>query len=62
MILEKLLTPDEVAEILGVSKQTLASWRCARRTTLCYLRVGRLIRYSPEAVEQFLRENTVGAE
>lgn len=60
MVPEKLLKPEEVAELLGLSKQTLAAWRCAGRTSLRFLRVGRLIRYELAAVEQFIRENTVG--
>ncbi len=62
MVFEKLLTPEEVAELLGVSKQTLSSWRCNSTYPLEFCRIGRLIRYRQEAVEKFIRENTFGNE
>jgi hypothetical protein len=36
----KLLSPNEVADVLGVSKQTLAVWRCEQRYPLPYVKVG----------------------
>jgi len=55
----QLLSPVEAAEFLGVSPQTLASWRCLRRYSLPYTRVGRLIRYYRTDLEAFLRDRTV---
>jgi excisionase family DNA binding protein len=40
----RLLTPDEVAEYLGVPVKTLAQWRSDRHGPLP-LRIGRYIRY-----------------
>lgn len=59
----KLLSPMEVAEILGVTVQTLAVWRCADRYPLRYVKVGSRVRYRPADVERFLerRANTDGA-
>lgn len=59
---QPLLTPREVAERLGISVQTLASWRCNSTYPLEFCRIGRLIRYRQEAVEKFIRENTYGNE
>jgi predicted DNA-binding transcriptional regulator AlpA len=58
----KLLTSEEVAQKLGLkSRHTLEVWRCTKRyPQLVYIKVGRLIRYSEEAVEQFLKARTVG--
>jgi transposase len=61
-----LLTPEKTAELLGVSEQTLANWRCrSRRTgepTLPYKKItGRVVRYSQEDVDRFLQKRTVGA-
>ena len=53
-----LISPDEVAEILGVATQTLAIWRCARRYGLPFVRVGRLIRYRKADVEAWLTART----
>ena len=59
--LAQLLTPAEVAEMLGIKEQTLTSWRCRGSQELDYIRVGRCIRYRPEAIEDYLRRQTVGA-
>ena len=56
----QLLTPDETAQILGVSRQTLAVWRCTKRYTLSYVRCGRLIRYRAEDIEAFIARHTHG--
>lgn len=50
----KLLSPDQVADVLGVSKQTLAVWRCEQRYPLPYVKVGSRVRYRPVDVEQFM--------
>lgn len=57
----KLLTPSDVAEMLGVSPQTLAIWRCDKRYPLPYVKVGRYVRYRPDAVLKFLEDNTMPA-
>ena len=59
--LAQLLTPAEVAEMLGIKEQTLTAWRCRGSQELDYIRVGRCIRYRPEAIEDYLRRQTVGA-
>ncbi len=48
-----LLTPQEVAERLGVSTATLSTWRCTKRYPLAYVKVGRLVRYRIADVEAF---------
>lgn len=48
-----LLTPQDVANRLGVSITTLATWRCTKRYPLAYLKVGRLVRYRIGDVEAF---------
>ena len=51
-----LLTPEEVAEMLSVSTQTLASWRTTSRYDLPFIKIGRLVRYRKSAVDDFLDE------
>lgn len=51
---EELLTPDQVAGMLGVTTHTLAVWRCEGRYNLPYHKVGRLVRYRMNDVESFL--------
>ncbi|KZX73595.1 excisionase, partial [Oleiphilus sp. HI0009] len=57
----KLLTPKQVSEILGVSEQTLAIWRCQKRYPLAYVKVGRYVRYRQDDVSSFLADNTFEA-
>ena len=52
-VLPDLLTPDDVAEITGLSKETLAQWRSQRRGSP-YLKIGRVVRYDPADVQQYL--------
>lgn len=49
-----LMTPEEVAEYLGVSSETLNVWRCTKRYNLPYIKAGRLVRYRVEDVETFV--------
>ena len=50
----RLLTPTETAELLGVTVQTLATWRSAQRYDLNYLLVGRRVMYDPADVRAWL--------
>ncbi len=54
----KLLTPSQVAEILGVSVATLATWRATQRYDLAFTKVGRLVRYDPSCVFDFVARRT----
>ena len=51
---DELLTPDDVASLLDVSPQTLASWRTTGRYELPFLKIGRLVRYRASDVEEFI--------
>jgi excisionase family DNA binding protein len=50
----RFLTQAQVAEILGVTTDTLESWRYKKRYGLKYLKVGSLVRYRVQDVESFL--------
>ena len=50
----KLLLPSAVAEILGVTTNTLAKWRCAGSPSLEFVKIGGRIRYPETAVANFL--------
>jgi excisionase family DNA binding protein len=52
--IEKLLTPEQTAEILGISSETLNVWRCTKRYPLPYVKVGRLVRYRMSDLNQFI--------
>lgn len=50
----RLMTPGQLAELLGVSEETLAQWRSQRRGP-AYVKVeGRLVRYRQADVEVYL--------
>jgi len=62
-VLEKLLTPQDVSKHLGVSVETLNTWRATNRYDLPYIKVGRLVRYRSEDVNNFItsRMQTISA-
>jgi predicted DNA-binding transcriptional regulator AlpA len=55
----KLLNPPEAAEFLSVSKITLAGWRCSKRYSLPYIKIGRLVRYRQSDLVAFLESHHV---
>lgn len=59
--LPRLLTPEEVAELLGVTTHTLAVWRCSQRYDLPYVKSGRLGRYRVPDLEAFIERRTRGS-
>jgi hypothetical protein len=50
----KLLTQEEAALAIGVTPETLCTWRHLKRYPLAYVKVGRFIRYRPEDITDFL--------
>ncbi|MEU3624088.1 hypothetical protein BS329_32915 [Amycolatopsis coloradensis] len=53
--MDPLLTLDEVAQALKVSKNTIYQWRKTGRGPVG-IRVGKYVRYRPEAVSAWLDE------
>lgn len=60
MAVSRLLTPAQVADLLGVTPHTLAVWRCEHRYDLAYVKAGRLVRYREEDVQRFIESRTEG--
>ncbi|MEW8348574.1 MAG: helix-turn-helix domain-containing protein [Candidatus Thiodiazotropha taylori] len=58
MHIPQLLTPEDVAEILGVTTHTLAVWRCEGRYGLAFIKTGRLVRYRADDVMAFIESRT----
>jgi excisionase family DNA binding protein len=50
---QRLLTPEEVAEVLAVPVETLRHWRYTR-TGPPVIKVGKHLRYRPDALERWL--------
>jgi excisionase family DNA binding protein len=47
------LSAESVAELTGLSLETLAQWRSQRRG-IPYLKIGRAVRYDPSDVQNYL--------
>ncbi len=54
-----LLNEGEVAQLLQCTKSALRRWRREGRGPR-FVRLGRLIRYSPSDLEEFIEQNSVG--
>ena len=52
--MEKLLNPQEAANLLGVKVCTVYTW--AYRRQIPSQKVGRLLRFSPSALQRWLKE------
>jgi excisionase family DNA binding protein len=62
MTVSKLLTPEEVADLLCVTTHTLAVWRSERRYNLPYVKAGRLVRYLEDDVRRFIETRLRGRQ
>ena len=54
MTTDLLLSPDDVAEILGLSTSTLAKWRQIGEPSLPFLRLNGRIKYRASDLDDFL--------
>ena len=52
--LETMLTPSQVADMLGVSVGTLSVWRTTGRYAVPFIKVGRHVRYRLKDIQDFL--------
>jgi len=55
----RMLTPDRLCWVLDIGESTEAAWR--ERKLISFFRQGRLVRYTPESVLEFIARNTVRA-
>lgn len=56
----RFLTTEQVSELTGLAVQTLMNWRCSRRAGPPFVRLSpRRVRYERDAVEQWLRSQTI---
>ena len=55
--LSKFLTTKEVADLFGLSDETVRSWIQTRRIT--YIKVGRSVRISEDEVQRLILQGTV---
>jgi hypothetical protein len=59
LVLQKMLSEEEVAQILGVKPNTLKDWRCRGSKSLKYVKSGKLVRYKERDLAQFIEKQTV---
>ena len=55
----KLLTPSEVSNLLGVTTGTLQVWRTTRRYPLSFVKIGSRVMYRESAVFEFIERRAV---
>jgi hypothetical protein len=56
--ISELLDPKSAAAALHTTYGTLAVWRCTRRKSLPFVRIGRKIFYTPDSIQKFIDANT----
>lgn len=59
MVLPKLLKPEQVAELLQTTTNTLAVWRYTRRVNLPYVKLRGKTLYDEDQILAFLAAHTV---
>lgn len=52
-----LLTSEEAAQVLGISESTLGSLSAKKDGGIPYVKIGRLVRYSPATLERWVKNN-----
>lgn len=57
--MQKLLNTREVADLLGISPNTLDIWRTKNRGPK-FIKVGRYVRYQQTDLENFIKDNKRG--
>lgn len=57
----ELLNRREAAAYLGVAEQTLAVWKCTKRYNLPYVKVGKLVKYRKQDLDEFIAKNLQSA-
>jgi len=57
----KYISPAEAQEIFGISENTLANWRSAKRGPQFY-KIGGLVKYNAEEFEEWIQGHQVSNE
>jgi len=57
--MEELLTIKQAAELMHVKVWTLRAWVSQKR--IPYVKLGRLVRFDPKAINEFIAENSFKA-
>ena len=57
----ELLSRREAAAYLGVAEQTLAIWKCTKRQQLPFVKIGKLVKYRKQDLDEFIAKNLQSA-
>lgn len=57
--MDELVNDIVAAAYLKTTRQTLANWRCTKRHSLPYVKIGALVRYRRKDLENFVQQHTV---
>lgn len=53
---DKLLNRKEAADLLGVSPDTLAYWKCMKKQDIPTVKIGSLVKYRISDLRRFIEE------
>ena len=56
---QKLMNSREAAAYLGVKPDTLSVWRCTKAVRIPYIKVGSLVKYRLQDLEDYLEQQKV---
>ena len=51
---DELVTPSKAASLLGISPNTMATWRCKKRYGLQYVKIGARVMYRAKDIADFI--------
>ena len=57
LTMENLLTPQEIADVLGVSKSTIYQW--THQEFIPHVKLGRFVRFRQSQVEKWLAQREI---
>lgn len=57
LTMENLLTPQEIADVLGVSKSTIYQW--THQEYIPHIKLGRFVRFRQSQVEKWLTQREI---
>jgi len=55
---DPIFTPPQTANYIGVTENTLSVWRCTKRYSIPYIKVGRLVKYRKSNLDTWLESRT----